>query len=241
MKAMILAAGLGSRLGALTADTPKCLMKIGEKTILEYVVENLKKAGVNSIVINLHYLAPVVKEFIHKKNSFDIEILFTYEAELLGTGGGVKNARHFMDNEELFLVHNADVYTTLDLASMVNAHRECESLVTLGVMDRSTSRPLIFDADNQLAGWKSIENNVGDAIADAGAVFPLAFSGIQVLSPGIFKYMETQSGAFSIIRTYMHAARASERIRAYRMDSAYWIDIGKPNQLEELRSRIANL
>jgi N-acetyl-alpha-D-muramate 1-phosphate uridylyltransferase len=238
-RAMILAAGFGTRLGTLTAETPKCLMPVGSKTMLEHVIDNLKRAGVDSIIINRHYLAGKVESFIQEKNNFGIEILLTYEPIILGTGGGIKNARQYLEGEKSFIVHNADVYSDLDLRALMQAHEASGAAATLAIMDRKTSRPLLFNQKNCLVGWESTDNQKGELIPGEGQIKRFAFSGIQVISPELFPYMDSEAEAFSIIRTYVAAARAGSCIRGFRMDSAYWIDVGRPEHLEELRRKLS--
>ncbi len=235
MKAMILAAGLGTRLGVLTRDIPKCLVEVAGKPMIVHVVEHLRAAGVTTIVINLHYLADKVRDYFAQHN-FGVAIEFIYEPEILGTGGAIKNARKLLQDEPDFIVYNTDVYSDLDLGKFVEAHRSRNALVTLAVMDRPTSRPLLFDPTGQLVGWESGENK--DQPTSAGPVERLNFSGIQIISSGFFNYLEVEQGAFSSIRPFLAAAKAGQRVFAFRIDASYWIDMGTPEKLEELRHKV---
>jgi len=234
MKAMVLAAGWGSRLGELTKHTPKCLIDVGGKPMLQHILERLKAAGVTSVVINLFHLGEQIKDFL-SKNSFGLEIAFSPEPELLGTGGGIKHARALLEDAPFFIVHNSDVYSDLSINDLVAQHQRTKALATLAVMDRPSNRPLVFDSNGQLCGWENIERGTGEVFGSDPLPTQLAFSGIQVVSREIFRYMEDEQGEFSSITTYLKAAQAQKKVWAYRMDSAYWLDMGTPNKLAELR------
>jgi MurNAc alpha-1-phosphate uridylyltransferase len=235
VKAMILAAGLGTRLGKITDATPKCLVNIGGKTLLEAVVENLQRAGVQEIVINLHHLAAQVQTFVEQRKNFGLRIHFSHEPQILGTGGGLKQARQWL-GEENFFVHNADIYSTVNLQALRTAHEKSGAIATLAVMKRETDRALVFTQHGNLVGWDNAKENKSDLLGQ-GERF--GFSGIQIVSPKLFEFMEQEQGSFSIIRPYMKAARAGLDIKAFEMTDAYWIDAGTPERLEKLRSDIA--
>lgn len=236
MKAMILAAGFGSRLGDLTRDNPKCLMPLGDKVILDYVVERLKRAGVSSLVINLHYLADKVRAHVAKQANYGLEVVFSDEPTLLGTGGGILKARPFLEREERFIVHNADVYSELSLAALVDQHCREGNAATLAVMRRETKRPLLFDSDRKLVGWQGGDGKITRISANAEGT-ALAFSGIHVISNRIWPSFDKFQGAFSIISVFMEAAK-SLPVRAYDMSEALWVDIGTSAELERLRSTL---
>ena len=239
MKAMVLAAGFGSRLGEMSKTTPKCLVEVAGKSMLEHVVDRLRLAGVTEIVINLHHLADQVRTFVIERGNFGLKVHFTEESEILGTGGGLKNARKFFDAVPAFYVHNADIYSEIDLRALADAHRHTGAIATLATMSRPTSRPLVFGMSGNLVGWESKENSRGELLPYEGPLVRYAFCGVQVVSSAIFKYMEPLSGAFSTIRTYLEAARAGERVRAYDCGSAYWMDMGSPEKLAELRRHLS--
>lgn len=237
MKAMVLAAGFGTRLGELGRTTPKCLVEAGGKTMLEHVLARLAAAGVTSVVINLHHLGGSIEQFIRSKPDLGIEVLFSHEATILGTGGGVKHARALLDDASEFFVHNGDIYSEFNLRELLQEHRSRQALATLAVMRRSTSRPLYFDSDMQLVGWQGGSGERGMVREDPGAL-PLAFSGIQIISPEIFEVMEKFEGEFSIIAAYMEAARRGARVRGAEFNPDSWMDIGTPERLAELRGRL---
>ena len=151
MKAMIFAAGLGTRLRPLTDHTPKALVPIAGKTMLERVILRLKDAGFNDITINIHHFGEQIIEFLRTHNDFGATIHISDERDrLLDTGGGIKKARPFLDGNEPFLVHNADIICDVDLAELYRHHRESNAEATLLVSERQTSRYLLLDDDNLL-------------------------------------------------------------------------------------------
>lgn len=238
MKAMVLAAGFGTRLGELTANRPKCLVEAGGRTILELVIDRLKHAGVTEIVINLHYLGEQIKAYVESKARFGLRVHFSEERKILGTGGGLKQAAHFFRDEPCFLVHNSDVYSDLDLNEVIAAHRKQEPVATLAVMSRPTERALLFDQSSVLVGYQGSKQGDYKTVRECAAPLALGFSGIQVCSPRIFNFMQHEQGDFSTIRAYMNAAASGEAVLAYRMEQAYWIDMGTPERLAELRARL---
>lgn len=237
MKAMILAAGLGTRLGETTKTIPKCLVEAGGKTMLERVVERLKAAGVSEFVINLHHLADSVREFVKRRDCFGVSIEFSYEDDLLDTGGAVRKALTLLGDEDFFL-HNSDVYCDADLAAFADWHRSRGALASLCVMQRESSRLLLFDEAGRLCGWENPLKSQSDTVPERAPCARLAFSGIQLISPRIVDYMLDEAPAFSIIRSYMRAARAGEDVAAYRIDDSYWLDMGSPDKLAELRRKL---
>ncbi len=233
MKAMIFAAGIGSRLKELTRDTPKCLMQVGGVTMLERVVTRLKDAGVTSIAINVHHHAEKVVQLVESRNYFGIEVTFSHEPVLLDTGGGLKKLRAFFEKEDAFFIHNADIYCTTDLTRLMRIHRERQAVATLLVMQRPDPRGLYFDQDHKLVGW------TGEQAPPAPQARLLPFCGISVASSTLFDSMGDDE-VFSIVRTFLHAARITSRVFAEPLEaSAEWIDIGTPEELSTLQRKYA--
>ncbi len=235
MKAMILAAGVGSRLRPLTNEIPKALLDIGGTPMIEHVIRHLKSAGITELVVNLFHLGDRIVEFLASKDDFGLRIAFTRETDLLDTGGGLKNAAWFFDDGRPFFLHNVDVLSDIDLEGLFRFHHKVEALATLAVQSRPGSRQLLFDRNGQLCGRKSPEG-VEWAAGPRSDVEQLAFTGIHVIDPAIFPKM-TETGAFPITRTYLRLAGEGERIVAYRADERYWQDIGSPEKLEAARRR----
>lgn len=241
MKAMIFAAGVGSRLGELTREKPKCLMPIGGSTILEHVINRLKAAGVVEIAINLHHFPEQITDYFKERRDFGLKVHFSYEATLLNTGGGLKKVRPIFQDEAAFLVHNADIYSTYDLAQLVDIHLRNSNIATLGIMQRRSSRGLFFNQNDQLTGWKTpgvseeSPQKKREELGSADASY--AFSGISICSGEIFSYMP-DSDSFSIIESYLAAARASGRVFGVQIPNTGWVDIGTPERLEGLRKSL---
>ena len=234
MKAMIFAAGLGSRLRPLTDNTPKALIPVGGKPMLEHVILKLKAAGFDQIVINIHHLGQQIVDFLNANNNFGVEIFISDESDyLLDTGGGIKKATSFLQGDEPFLVHNVDILSNVDLRKLYDTHVQNNPLVTLLVSQRKTSRYLLFNKENKLCGWRNhatgeIKSYYPDF--DPSQYNEFAFSGIHVLSPRILDEMEEWTGKFSIINFYLSIC-AKNDIRAYESDHLQLLDIGKPETL----------
>lgn len=235
MKAMILAAGVGSRLRPLTDTCPKALIDINGVPMLEIVLRRLIKAGCREVVVNVFHLADMIVEFLQRRKNFGIRIEIVRETELLDTGGGLKNVAAFFDDSQPFFLHNVDVLSDVDLNRMYRYHLENAALATLAVQARPTSRYFLFDTNNTLCGWESVSDNKKMLTkAPVGHVTRFAFNGIHVISPQIFPRMH-EAGAFSINQTYLRLAGAGEKILAFHTDEYYWRDIGRLEKLEEIR------
>ena len=232
---MILAAGLGTRLGKLTADTPKCLLRAGGKTMLEHAIDNLVRVGVSELAVNVHYLAPVVERFI-REHSFPVPLTISHEPELLGTGGGLAKLAGFFEGEQEFLLYNADVFTDFDLSKLVEQRRATDALGVLAMMRREEESYLLFNARDQLCGYRRPPQEP-DLVRNEQC-HELAFCGIQVLSGRIFKYLPHRKPPYSTIGVFLEAAKQGETIMGHCIDGSYWIDMGTPEKLEQLRGRL---
>jgi NDP-sugar pyrophosphorylase family protein len=234
MKAMVLAAGLGTRLRPLTNDRPKALVEISGHTLLEITLRRLASFGIREVIVNVHHFADMVGDYLKKNNNFGMRIEISREDVLLDTGGGLKKAAWFFlkgGNPEPFLIHNADVISAIDLDQILKAHRETNALAMLAVQNRSTSRYLLFDEHNQLCGRRA-GDGPPEMVRPAKKTDAFAFSGIHVISPHLLSMM-TEEGTFSIITTYVRLAAQGERISAFRADEYYWRDLGKPESITQ--------
>ena len=232
MKAMIFAAGLGTRLKPFTDHHPKALAVVNDKTLLERNIAYLKSYGIKNIVINLHHFGDQIRDFLHKNNSFDCEISFSDETEsLLETGGGLKKAAPFLSGEAPFLVMNADILTDLALDKLIDFHQKHQALASLAVTDRSTSRYFLFNDDQELCGWKNEKTKEEKIMRTSFNLTKKAFSGIHIIDPGIFALMK-QDGKFSIVDTYLELCK-SYKIMGYDHSSDILIDVGKPEAIKE--------
>jgi NDP-sugar pyrophosphorylase family protein len=246
MKAMILAAGLGTRLRPLTNDRPKALVEVAGRTLLEMTLSRLRTFGVGEVIINVHYFADMIVDYLKKNDNFGMRIEISREEALLDTGGGLKKAAYFFLNDasrgdEPFILHNVDVISTIDLGRMVKFHREHQALATLAVQDRETSRYLLFDQQLQLCGRLSGHDQQAEFVRSNEQIHAqaLAFSGIHVISPRIFSLM-TEEGAFSIIPSYLRLAGQGEKIVAFRADEYYWRDLGRPENVAQAEHDLKN-
>ncbi len=246
MKAMILAAGLGTRLLPLTTDRPKALVEIAGQTLLEITLSRLRAFGIREVIINVHHFADMILEYLKTNDNFQMRIEVSREEVLLDTGGGVKKAAYFFleDSncfEKSFILHNVDVISTIDLQRLVRVHTESRALATLAVQDRDTSRYLLFDEQLQLCGRRSGHEQKTEFARPAQQVQALAFCGIHVISPRLLAMM-MEEGAFSIINSYLQVASRGNKILAFRADEYYWRDVGTLDNLmqaeRELKRRV---
>lgn len=237
MKALIFAAGLGTRLYPLTIDKPKALVEIGGRTLLQMAIEKVSQAGYNDLVINVHHFGDQIIEYLAKNSNFGLDIAISDERDqLLDTGGGILKAAPWLNGDEAFLVYNVDVLSNIDLQLFRRYHTEQGGLATLAVRDRKTARYLAFDEIMQLSGWRNIKT--GDEIASRNMqnCSLLAFSGIQLIEPAIFKLI-TETGSFPLIPLYLRLAE-EHRIMGYNDQSSLWMDLGKPSQIIEAEKYI---
>jgi NDP-sugar pyrophosphorylase family protein len=244
LKAMVLAAGLGTRLRPLTNDRPKALVEVCGRTLLEITLTRLRDFGIHDVIINIHHYADMVIDHVKAAGNFGMHIEFSREDVLLDTGGGLKKAAWFLgsdsgssDNfgasateDEAFILHNVDVISDIDLQRMVEAHKKSAALATLAVQQRKTSRYLLFNDQLQLCGRRLVKEDKTEIVRPSQHLSELAFSGIHVISPRIFPLL-TEEGVFSIIPAYLRLAAQGEKIQAFRADEYYWRDLGKPENI----------
>jgi NDP-sugar pyrophosphorylase family protein len=231
MKAMILAAGLGTRLQPFTLTKPKALVPVNGIPVLEIIIRRLKKYGISEIIINVHHFADQIREFLSFHHNFDISIDISDEtSQLLETGGGLVKAGHFFNDGNPFLVHNVDVLTDFNIAELYEYHLKNKSLATLAVKERKTSRSLLINKEHQLCGWKN--NQTGETIIARNTtenLIPIAFSCVYVLNPEIFT-MITETGKFSIMDSFLRLA-TNYNISTWPHPQNFWYDIGKAENL----------
>jgi NDP-sugar pyrophosphorylase family protein len=237
MKAMILAAGLGTRLRPLTDDRPKALVEVAGRTLLEITLARLRTFGVRQVIVNVHHFADRVVDYLKANNNFGMYIEVSREEVLLDTGGGLKKAAYFfLENssalDEPLILHNVDVISTIDLGRMVQFHRETDALATLAVQERETSRYLLFDEQCQLCGRRAGRDQAPELVRPAQAVQALAFSGIHVISSRLLAMMN-EEGIFSILTSYLRLAAQGEKIFGFRADEYYWRDLGRPENVAQ--------
>ena len=232
MKAMIFAAGIGSRLKELTLHTPKCLIEVSGKTMLHHTIDHLRTAGVTDLMINIHHHAELVRTAVAAQDNFGINIEFSFEKALLDTGGGLKNVVSFFQGSEPFITHNADIYSNCSLQLLLQKHVASDATATLGIMQRPSKRGLYFDSEMSLTGWTEEKTALA---SHSDSLY--AFSGMAVFSPSIFNFMP-QSDTFSLIEPCLSAARSNQKVIGSVINGDTWADIGTPETLQLLKDKL---
>lgn len=230
MKAMIFAAGLGTRLRPLTNDRPKALVEVLGKTLLQHSIEHLKRFGITDIVVNIHHFGARVLEVLEQHQNFACNIIISDEREaLLETGGGLLKAKNHFKGEEAIVIYNVDVLSNIDLLEMLHYHQENKALATLATRSRVSSRYLLFNERQELCGWTNTKTKEIKNVRPAKNKQQYAFSGIHIIHPALLELIR-QEGKFSITDTYLDLA-SEHKIIAYPHDQDYWFDVGKPERL----------
>ena len=233
MKAMILAAGLGTRLRPITDNRPKALVEVAGRTLLDISLSRLRDFGIREVIINVHHFADMIEEYLKANNNFGIRIDLSREDVPLDTNNSLKKTAYFFVKSSKrpnkpFILHNVDVISTIDLRKMVEFHTENQALATLAVQNRKSSRHLLFDEHLHLCGRRSAQDH--EVVRSSPELQALAFSGIHVISPRLFS-MIVEEGTFSVITAYLRLAAYGEKILGFRADDYYWLDLGRPENL----------
>ena len=225
---MILAAGLGTRLKPFTENHPKALLPINGKTLLQRNVEYLQSFNVKDVIINVHHFAAQIKETVQQNNGWGSNITISDETDLvLETGGGLKKAGEYLQtSSEPFVLMNADILTDLNIDELKKIHQHSDTIATLAVTNRNTSRYLLFDDDNFLCGW--LNEKTGEQKGKPGN--KKAFSGIHIISPKIFQHIK-EEGKFSMIDLYLRLAAEGFKINCYDHSEGLLLDVGKPESI----------
>jgi len=233
MKAMILAAGEGSRLKPLTDKIPKALVEVKGKTLLEHTINYLKHFGVDEIVINVHHFAEQIVAYLKDKNNFNIRIEISDETDrLLDTGGGLKKASWFFNDKSSFFLTTVDVITNLDLNKLYQFHLKSGALATLAVKKRPSTREFLFDKDYCLCGWKNNLTGEEKLLVSKDAVkYSIAFSTYHVINPVIFKLI-TEKDTFSMTDLYLRLAK-EHTINGFVHNESFWMEFGRIENIEK--------
>jgi MurNAc alpha-1-phosphate uridylyltransferase len=230
MKAMLLAAGLGTRLKPFTNEHPKALAVINGKTLLQRNIEYLASFGITDVIVNVHHFPHQITDSIKKNNGFGSNITISDEKDkVLETGGGLMKAKDFFDDEESFVLMNVDILTDMDLRRMIKQHRSSKALATLAVTQRKTSRYFLFDDLENLSGWKNIKTGEQKISKESGKYIEKAFSGIHVISPKIFPLIKLK-GKFSMVDVYLQLCKTN-CIMGYDHSTTKFVDVGKPESI----------
>jgi NDP-sugar pyrophosphorylase family protein len=222
-KAMVLAAGFGTRLKPLTLKKPKALIEVNGVPMIERVIKNLAASGIKEIVVNAHHLADQMEKYF-SDNDLGVKVDLVVEKDILGTGGGIKNASQYLKDTASFVVHNVDVLCDLDIQKMFGYHLSRSAFVTLAVQDRITSRPLLIDEHFNITGRKSADRYFR-YLEPEGAEKTIGFSGIHIISSDIFHNF-TETGFFDIFTSYFRLISEGKKILGYDIGKKKWKDLG---------------
>lgn len=232
MKAMILAAGLGTRLKPWTDHHPKALAIVNGKSLLQRNIEYLQQFGIHEIIVNVHHFAEQIIAAIEQHKGWGSAIAISDETDsVLETGGGLKKAAPFLAGEKAFLLMNVDILTDLNLTAMVQQHANSDALATLAVTERATSRYFLFNAKNELCGWRNVVTGEEKISRPSLDVQQKAFSGIHVIGGGIFDHLHRE-GKFSMVDVYLDLSK-DHSIHAFDHSNSRFIDVGKPESIEK--------
>ncbi|MBS1729284.1 MAG: NTP transferase domain-containing protein [Bacteroidetes bacterium] len=232
MKAMLLAAGFGTRLKPFTDKHPKALAMINGKSLLQRNIEFLQQFDIFEVVVNVHHFASQISEEIHRNNGWGSNFAISDETDaVLETGGGLKRAQFFFEKENQFVLMNVDVLTDLNLKAMIVAHAKNKSMATLATTSRKSSRSLLFNEENILCGWKNLKTGETKISQQSKTLIPKAFSGIHILNHEIFTYLPAFK-KFSIIDTYLEWCSQLE-IRSFDHSGGKFIDVGTTEKMSE--------
>lgn len=241
MKAMVLAAGLGTRLRPLTDTRPKALVEISGRTLLEITLTRLRRLGVEEVIVNVHHFADMIVDYLKANQNFGMKIEVSREDVLLDTGGGLKKASWFFKkDQDPFFVHNVDVISTIDLDRMVKLHLGMKALATLAVQNRQSSRYLLFDQTLQLCGRKIGNDKPPEVVRPSPNLQPEAFCGIHIISPDLLPMIK-EEGIFPIIDCYLRLAGEGKKILSFTADQYYWRDLGKLESVEKAAEEMKRL
>ncbi|MCX7861385.1 MAG: nucleotidyltransferase family protein [Bacteroidales bacterium] len=242
VQAMIFAAGLGTRLQPITNTMPKALVEVGGITLLEHAVRHLHYYGVNSIVVNVHHFAEkVINKAYELEKKYTVTIQISDERScLLETGGGLKKASHYFQNASAIILYNADILSNLDLNELIDHHFHHKPLATLSVRSRKTHRYFLFNENMELCGWKNMLNNeIKICCSKIQKLTPLAFSGIQIVSPEMLSLIQSWGNVFSMTDVYIRLC-PFYRILGLFDKQSLWFDIGTPEKLNEANEHFKN-
>lgn len=232
MKAMILAAGLGTRLKPWTDQHPKALVPVHGKSLLQRNIEYLQQFGIKEVIVNVHHFADQIVKVVADNNGWESKVTISDETDaVLETGGGLKKAAAYFDGEEDFVLMNVDILTDLNLEAMIQQHRNTAAMATLAVTERTTSRYFLFNNSNELCGWRNVNTGEEKISRPSLELRQKAFSGIHVISTAIFQHLNRE-GKFSMVDVYLDLAK-DHFIQGYDHSTSRFIDVGKPESIEK--------
>lgn len=230
---MVFAAGLGTRMRPITDTIPKALVPVDGVPLLEIVIRRLIQFGICDIIVNVHYMADQIEDFLAKNEYFGVNIVVSDERDLvLETGGGLRKASWFFDDGKPFLVCNTDVLSDINLHKLYQQHVDSQAIATLAIQNRKTSRYFLFDSKQRLSGWLNTKSGeVKMCRLESTELQMMAFSTFQILDQRIFDYFPKNKNVFSTIEVFLAAAQ-NEIIMGYEHSDDAWIDVGTPANIE---------
>ncbi|MEO6488928.1 MAG: sugar phosphate nucleotidyltransferase [Ferruginibacter sp.] len=229
-RAMIFAAGLGTRFKPWTDSHPKALALINGKSLLQRNIEYLQRYGITDVVVNVHHYADQVMNAVNENNGWGSNIMISDETnEVLETGGGLLKAKEFLSNGMPFITLNADILTDLNLGDLASAHIKKDALITFGVTNRSSSRYFLFDEDNRLCGWRNKNTGEEKIAVKNDTLIEKAYSCAVVFEPSVFDLIQ-QRGKFSLVETYLSLA-PGHLILGYDHSGDKLVDVGKTESI----------
>ena len=230
---MLLAAGFGTRLKPFTDHHPKALAEVNGKTLLQRNIEYLRQFGIYDVVVNVHHFADQIIHSIQKNNGWGSKVEISDETDaILETGGGLKRAAWFFEEQKDFVLMNVDILTDLALEKMMAFHESNNPLATLATTNRETSRYFLFNGDDILCGWKNVKTGEEKIVRKEGNLIPKAFSGIHIISTEMFSLMEQSETKFSMVDVYLSLC-AEHKILSFDHSNTKFIDVGKPENLQQ--------
>lgn len=233
MNAMILAAGLGTRLKPFTDNHPKALAPVAGKTVLQHNIEYLQRYGITDVIVNVHHFADQITAIIKENKGWGSNITISDESDaVLETGGGLKKAAWFLSQTPDCLVMNVDVLTDMPLDELIRHHEHNQSIATLATTIRQTSRYLLFNDMDRLCGWRNEASGcqkIPVTLTDSSDLYKRAFSGIHIINRQLFKHLNME-GKFSMIEVYLNLC-PYETILSFDHSGTWLIDIGTPEKL----------
>jgi len=235
-KAMVFAAGRGTRLGELGRNTPKALIEVAGVPMLERILKALSSCGIQEVVINLHHLGHKIREYLDEEKSFGLTIHYSEEKDLLDTGGGLKRAASYFDDDDIVLVHNCDIYTDCNLDTILQTHEASEAIASLVLSKRETSRVLLVDTEDNLVGWRNKKTGEEILVKESESMREMAYGGIQIITGRFLPYLEGHGEAFWIFHSYFQAVSDNQCVRGIDIGKSLWWDIGTPERISELEA-----
>ncbi len=233
MKAMLLAAGFGTRLKPFTDHHPKALAKVNGKSLLQHNIEYLQQFAIYNVIVNVHHFAEQIVQAIQKNKGWDSNVSISDETDaILETGGGLRRAAWFFKDEEDFVLMNVDVLTNMQLNEMIAFHRTNKPLATLATTNRETSRYFLFNKDNVLCGWENVKTREEIIIRHEKDLTPKAFSGVHIINTKIFSLITQPEIKFSMVDVYLSLCSANT-ILSFDHSHTKFIDVGKPESLRQ--------